>query len=368
MALLFAVTSLSAKEVESVFHLSTQTPYEKEAVLLEVNLTQVDHAKVMLFEFSLAHSPDYAFHQIQLKKFKKYHDLRHHYTYLIYPKKSGEVLLKFNFTTFITDDDKVAYAISGDRDNVKGLQKRDVVVKLDPLKLEVKPLPVGVDLVGDFTLTHTLDKKETKAYDPINLKVVLKGKGFLESFELLKEHQSYRIFTQPPILKTLHTKNGSYASLEWEYAISAKESFVLPKVSLKAFNPQTKKVYTLGFPSYAIKVHQVKEEALLDKVDSPRSAKGVDWSFWSSLFSYVVVFVAGWLMPRDLLKRQKVLAQTPEDMLQEKIKGAKTHKELLKILLLEDSSKFKDAIETLESVVYNGKRIALSKIKDSLRR
>jgi hypothetical protein len=368
VVLLFAVTLLSAKEVETSFHLSTKTPYEKEAVLLEVNLTQVDHAKVMLFEFSLANSPDYEFHQIQLKEFKKYHNLQHHYLYLIYPKKSGEVLVKFNFTTFITDDDKVAYSISGDRDHVKGLEKEDVVVKLAPLKLAVKPLPMGVDLVGDFSLTHTLDKKETKAYDPVNLKVVLKGKGFLKPFELLKPTQAYRIFTQPPKLKTLHTKKGSYSSLEWEYALSAKESFVLPKVRLKAFNPQTKKVYALGFPSYAIKVHPVQEEALLDKVDAPKSAKGIDWNFWSRLFSYVVVFVAGFLMPRDLFQRKKVMAQSREDMLQEKIKEAKSHRALLKILLLEDASKFKDAIETLESVVYNGKKIPLSQIKDSLRR
>jgi len=159
--LFFIVNLLFAKDVATTFHLSNETPYEREAVVLEVNLTQLDQSKVMLFEFSLAKSSDYEFHQIELKKFKKYHDLRHHYIYLIYPKKSGEVFLKFKFTTFITDDDKVAYAISGDRDNVKGLQKKDVVVELAPLKLAVKPLPLGVDLVGDFSLTHTLDKKET---------------------------------------------------------------------------------------------------------------------------------------------------------------------------------------------------------------
>jgi len=366
--LFFIVNLLFAKDVATTFHLSNKTPYEREAVVLEVNLTQLDQSKVMLFEFSLAKSSDYEFHQIELKKFKKYHDLRHHYIYLIYPKKSGEVFLKFKFTTFITDDDKVAYAISGDRDNVKGLQKKDVVVELAPLKLAVKPLPLGVDLVGDFSLTHTLDKKETEAYDPINLKVKLKGKGFLNSFELLKESKSYRIFTQTPKLKTFHTKNSSSSSLEWEYAISAKESFTLPKVSLKAFNPKIKKVYALGFPSYAIKVKQVKEEELLDNVDSPRSSKGIDWSFWSWLFSYVVVFTAGFLMPRDLLKGKKVLAQSSEDVFQEKIKEASSHKALLKILLLEDAHEFKDAIEALESVVYNGEKISLSKIKSSIRR
>jgi len=73
-------------------------------------------------------------------------------------------------------------------------------------------------------------------------------------------------------------------------------------------------------------------------------------------------------MPRDLLKGKKVLAQSSEDVFQEKIKEASSHKALLKILLLEDAHTFKDAIEALESVVYNGKKISLTKIKSSIRR
>jgi len=368
LSLFFIVNILSAKDIAYSFHLSNEKPYEKEAIFLEVNLTQVNKTKVMLFKFSLEKSEDYDFHQVRLKEYENYHDLRHEYTYLIYPKKSGEVFLKFKMIKSITDDDKVAYSISGDRDNVKSLQKKDVVVDLSPLHLEVKPLPKGIDLVGDFTLTHTLDKKETDAYDPVNLKVELKGHGFLKSFELLKKNEAYKIFGQSPKAKIFHSVNGSSSSLVWDYAISAKESFVLPKVSLKALNPHTEKVYDLGFSSYAVKVNQVGVDLLLDKTDFPARSKGIDWEFWSWLFSYVVVFVAGFLMPRDLLKGKRVLAQSSEDILNNKIKEASSHKALLKILLLEDAHKFQDSIEALESVVYNGKKISLTKIKSSIRR
>jgi len=122
----------------------------------------------------------------------------------------------------------------------------------------------------------------------------------------------------------------------------------------------------LGFPSYAIKVKQVKEEELLDNVDSPRSSKGIDWSFWSWLFSYVVVFTAGFLMPRDLLKGKKVLAQSSEDVFQEKIKEASSHKALLQVLLLENDVKFSMPIKTLEEVVYNNGKKSLAEIKKML--
>ena len=363
LSLFLIVNFLYANDVEYSFHISNEKPYEKEAVVLEVNLTQTDPSKVMLFNFSLKASKDYEFHQVGFKEHEKYHDLRHEYVYLIYPKKSSEVLLQFNMTKSITDDDKVAYSISGDRDNVKGLQKEDIVVSLKPLVLTVKALPSNVALIGDFTLTHTLDKQETEAYDPVNLKVKLKGKGYLSSFELLKENGDYRLFTQSPKLKSFHSKNGSNSSLEWDYAISAKESFSLPKVSLKAFNPKTEKVYELGFPSYTVKVNQVDEALLLDNVDSPARSKGIDWDFWSWLFSYVVVFVAGWFMPRDLFKRKKVLVKSEEEILKSKIASSKTHKELLQLLLLENNVKFSKAIKALEGVVYNGEKHSLANIR-----
>ena len=364
---IFFLNLLYANDVNYSFHFSNAEPYEKEAVLLEVNLTQTDSTKVMFFNFSPKTSTDYEFHQVAFKEHEKYHNLRHEYFYLIYPKKSGKILVKFKMIKSITDDEKVAYSISGDRDNIKGLQKKEMVVSLKPLELDVKTLPSEVTLVGDFHLTHKLDKQETEAYDPVNMKVSLKGEGYLETFELFEENQAYHLFSQSPKMKKNYTKSGLNSSLEWDYAISAKKSFSLPKVSIKAFNPKTQKVYSLGFPSYSVKVNEVDEALLLDKVDSPAKSKGIDWEFWSWLFSYVMVFVAGFLLPRDLFKRKKVLEKDSNDVLKEKINEAKSHKELLQILLLENRHDFQEPIRDLESVVYNAKKISLTKIKNSIK-
>ena len=368
LSLIFIVNILYANDVEYSFSISNDKPYEKEAIFLEVNLTQVDHSNVMLFKFSLKASMDYEFHQVGFKEHEKYHDLRHEHLYLIYPKKSGKISLEFKMIKSLTDDDKVAYSISGDRDNVKSLQKEDVDVALKALDLEVKPLPLGVDLVGDFSLVHTLDRQETESYDPVNLRVELKGRGFLSSFKLLEENDAYRLFTQSPKAKNFHTQGGTNSSLIWDYAISAKESFSLPKVSIKAFNPDTEKVYDLGFSSYAVKVNKVDVASLLDSEDYPARSKGIDWDFLSWFFSYLIVFIAGLLMPRDLFKHKKVLERSSEDILRHKIKEAKTHKGLLQVLLVENSDDFKYAIKDLESVVYNAQNISLAEIKNSLRK
>jgi hypothetical protein len=345
------------------FNLSTRTPYVNEATFLELNLTQEDHSKVMMFKFSLKKSEAYTFYQVGFKEHEKYHDLRHEYKYLIYPKKSGSISLEFELIKSLTDDDKVAYAISGDRDNVKGLVKEDIVVNVKPLILAVQELPRGTDLVGDFYLKEKLDKKVTNAFDPVNLQITLKGKGSVDTFEILKKSEHYRRFKQAPKLKVFHTKEGTSTSIEWDYAISSSNNFVLPKVTLKAFNPKSKEVYELVVPSHEIKVNEVSKSSLLDKEDSPLPSKGIDWAFWKWFFSYVFVFLAGVLMPREWFKSKVVMEKRAEDILTEKISATKSHKELLQILLLENNVQFSKAISLLEGVVYNGGKESLSKIK-----
>ena len=354
---------LSGEDMRYEFSLSNEAPYRGEATLLEVNLTQLDHSKVMMFKFNLKQSDAYLFHQVSFKEYEQYHSLHHIYRYLIYPKKSGVVSVKFALIKSITDDDKVAYAISGDRDNVKGLVKEDVAIEVKPLLLKVKSVPKDVDLVGVFTLTHRLEKRETDAFEPVNVNIQLKGEGRLSSFEILKKSRDFTLFMQTPKLKISYSREGTLSSLEWDYALSAKKSFVLPEVVLKAFNPKTEKIYTLSVPKYEISVNGVDASTLLDRVDSPLPSKGVDWDFWRWIFSYLFVFLAGFLMPRDLFKLKRVVESGEEDILAMKIESAETHKALLQILLLENDVKFSEAILLLESTVYHSKNLSLAKIK-----
>ncbi len=92
----------------------------------------------MFFKFSPKKSRDYSFKLLSFIENEEYHNLKHQYRYIIYPLKSGRVDLEFNFIKSITTDEKVAYAISGDRDNVKALSKQDIEVELNLIELNVK--------------------------------------------------------------------------------------------------------------------------------------------------------------------------------------------------------------------------------------
>ncbi|CAA6810030.1 MAG: Unknown protein, partial [uncultured Sulfurovum sp.] len=131
-------------------------------------------------------------------------------------------------------------------------------------------------------------------------------------------------------------------------------------------NPLNEKVYELVLPSYDVKVKQIDEASLLDKEDYPAKSEGIDWSFWSWIFSYVLVFIAGLLMPRDIFRAKKIVEKNDEDLLKSKIAKAKTHKELLQTLLLENDKHFSKSIKALEAVVYNGEQKSLSQIKKNM--
>jgi len=346
-----------AKDIEYNFSMDNQTPYKKEPIILDVNITQLNHSEVMLFKFYPQKSDSYIFSQIYFKEDDKYHSLKHEYKYRIYPLKDGNISISFNMIKSVTTDNSVAYAISGDRDNIKSLVKTDTDEDIAPLVLNVKPTPKDTDLVGDFKLSYTIDKTNTKSYEPIYLHIELKGRGYLEPFEIIPKDKTNHIFSQKPKV----TQN----SIVWDYAISSKESFVLSKVTLNCFNPKTKQSYKLTIPSKNIEVKNINSSSLVDKENTPPPFKGIDWSWIGWLFSYIIVFLSGFFMPRDILqKRFKRVDKSFDD----KIASIKTDKELLKFLLSYNSSKYSEAIKLLERVVYNKESISLGKIRDIIRR
>jgi hypothetical protein len=78
----------------------------------------------------------------------------------------------------------------------------------------------------------------------------------------------------------------------------------------------------------------------------------------------MTVFLAGFLVPRDILKRE--WGKKVSDVLVDEVAKARSHKELLKVLLARHNVNDKEVIGLLEDTVYRGKKVALSSIKKML--
>jgi len=363
---ILSITVTYADDFTSKFTLSTTAPYAKEAVIMKLDLVQTDHSKVMFFKFSPKKSDDYEFYRLDIKEEDAYHAAKVHYTYLIYPKRTGDITITFDLIKMVTTDEKVAYSFSGDRDNIKGLNKKDIPVDLPPLKLRVKPLPKGTLIVGDFSLKRTIKKREAKSFEPLPLTITIKGNGYPPILtSIIPNSENFILFKETPITHSVKSIQGTSSSVTYPMALSAKQSFDLPIIKLKAFNPKTEKSYDLTIPKEHFTVTKPDQGMLLDKVDSPKPLQS-DWSWLGTLLGYFIVFVAGLLTAKSFKWSPRRKQKPTVDAITEEIQAVNDPKELLALLIATDAGRYINAIEKLEESLYGKKKYDLKRIKKEL--
>ncbi len=363
---LLSITVVYADDFSSKFTLSTATPYVKEAVIMKLDLVQTDHSKVMFFKFSPKKSDDYEFYRLNIKEEDAYHAAKVYYTYLIYPKRAGDIAITFDLIKMVTTDEKVAYSFSGDRDNIKGLNKKDIPVELPPLKLRVKPLPKGTLIVGDFTLEQMLKKREAKSFEPLPFTITIKGNGYPPILTgIIPDSEEFTLFKETAITHSSRSIQGTKSSVTYPMALSAKQSFHLPAITLKAFNPKTEKSYNLTIPKEHFTITQPDQSTLLDKIDSPKPLQS-NWSWLGTLLGYLIVFVAGFLTAKSFKWSPRRKQKSTVDAITEEIQAVNDPKELLALLIATDARRYKNAIEKLEESLYGKKKYDLKRIKKEL--
>ena len=364
--LLYGTTIAYGGDFTYKFSLSSSAPYVKEAVIMKLDLVQTDHSKVILFKFTPKKSDDYTFHRLDMKEEDAYHAAKVHYTYLLYPKRSGEIKIHFKLIEMVTTDEKVAYSFSGDRDNVRGLNKTDIPIDLPPLKLQVKPLPKGTQLVGNFTLDYKIQKEHAEAFEPIPFTVTIKGTGYPPVMHtMIPKQEKFTLFKEAPIIHSSRSIRGTQSSVIYPYAISAGESFDLPALVIKAFDPKTRKSYELGIPKKHFVIKKPAISTLVDKTDTPKPLQN-NWGWLYNLLGCLIVFAAGFMSAKLIKWGHFAKPVLHPDSLSEEIRHAADHKALLALLVATDSKRYKESIEKLEKHLYGKKNISLKQIKKAL--
>lgn len=144
-------------------------------------------------------------------------------------------------------------------------------------------------------------------------------------------------------------------------AFSSSKDFSLPSIVLKAFNPKNQHAYTLTVPAQDFDVKKVSVNHLIDKVNSPKVLE-TDWSWLENLFTYLLVFIAGYFTSL-LLKWRKKKHIKEVNPLKSKIQNTKDAKALLQLLLANKSYRLESCIIQLENSLYGNAKISLSKVK-----
>jgi hypothetical protein len=241
----------------------------------------------------------------------------------------------------------------------------DTPVTVEPVTLHVNPLPKNTQLVGDFSLTYKIKTHEATAYEALPVMIEIKGEGYLPKLDnIVKQNQDYTLFKEQPQIKSVKSDQTMFHTVTYHLALSAKKSFTLPAIQLKAFNPVSRKSYILEVPEQNFKVTVVPDERLLDKTDMPMPLGKTDWSWLGTLLGYIVVFTAGFLTAKSVQWQKKEKKKPSAFSVQ--VAQADDPKTLLTLLVAEDSQKYAEIIEKLDAHIYGKKSLNLKEIKKEL--
>lgn len=251
---------------------SKKTVYEQEELVATITL----YHRGNVLEIEDAKMPEYKgfiSKDIQLKREEqpgtdvvngvKYQTFKLKQT-ILYPQKSGPIEIEKGQLTAI-----IQVPTGGQRrgfwgfDDIFNTMKRvRKIIPIEGTKIEVKALPSEGkpadfnNAVGSFKMESDISKTETKAYEPITIKVKISGTGNIKyvkspTFEFPSDFDTY-----PP--KENQKVNGNSGTREIDYLVIPRHAgtFEIPAATFSYFDLNTRKYNTLKTKAFTLNVEK----------------------------------------------------------------------------------------------------------------
>lgn len=261
------------------------------------------------------------------------------YEFVAFVKEPMVIDFSFDVLMKKTTQDSIDNTVLG-RDNVEKEEFTTKHIKLESLKVQVEE--TNSSLLGDFTLIVESDKTNIKAYEPYHLKITIQGRGDFQALKPIEfKIDGVKVFQDKPIEDLKLTKDGYEGSWNQSFAFTSEKDFKIPDVKIEYFDIKTKSLKSMVVKSISVKVSPAFEkEELLDKEPDK-------WKFNFDFIYYILTFIAGFLVAK--IKFKKKLHNSKHEVFIQKVKNAKSLNELSMLLILEDSTRYKNLISDIES-------------------
>jgi hypothetical protein len=235
--------------------------------------------------------------------------------YTLIPKSSGKLIIP-PINLYI-ESIPLSYQKVYNRN--KYLEKIDV--KSKALELDVRPLPEGISISGEYKLVAMVDKKEVDSGQPIRFSLTLEGRGNLESLEFFK-------------LKIPHTTIYSESSKELtkNFTIVSDRNYTIPPVTLKYYNALSRSIEFIDTPNFAIEVRS----------DVPIKTENYAWFWYGLLIVLFLLLCCYWfyITPRNPLIKSLKQSNSKEELLRRVVPYMEKSKNLKRLIFkLETSDK-----------------------------
>ncbi len=223
------------------------------------------------------------------------------------------------------------------------------------LDMKVKPLPKGVELVGNFSIKATVDKTEINSNEALNVVVEVDGIGNLEDIKSFKPYiDGVSVFDEKIVIKD--------DKLSQKMAFVADKDFTIPSFSLKYFDTKTSEMKTIQTQSIDIKVKGAKAQVPLrvrrakDSKEKPQKVE-TQINYESSNLLLFISFIVGlacgiivmFLKPWKFKTKDKTLNIKDDKAL------------LMKLLPHKDDEEVQAIVDILENNIYSDKKINIDK-------
>jgi len=185
------------------------------------------------------------------RQIRKGNVIIHELKYLLFPNKIG----KLHITPAQVKVGLKDLNSANDPFGIFGAPIKWYSIRSNSLSIDVKKLPVSADLVGDFTISANVNKREVRANKPVNYTLEIVGSGNLEDFIDPKfDIPGVTVYSDDAKVNSQYINGKLQSSYKKSYVFISDRDFIIPKVSLSVFNPKTKKLKRISTKEIKIKV------------------------------------------------------------------------------------------------------------------
>ena len=289
--------------------------------------------------------------------------------YKLFPQKSGSYTIPSLTATVGEQTKQQRRGGFFDDPFFGGQQLRWQKVYSNASKIEVKALPNGLEVYGNYAITATVDSKKVHANKPVNLTINIKGEGNIDDIKKFDLTLPNVItYADEPKISSEIVHNIYEGEFNQKIALIGDQNFTIPSLELAYFDKNSKKVKhlttepieieviggttnnTLTKPA-TIEVSPAQQIHATPTAEVKTEIKVVKEDAYVKYLFLLIGFLLG-LALAFALNHFKNRTVTPENNMVKAIKKAKDDKALFN-LLLPHANHHKEVAEALNKLEKN---------------
>ena len=226
--------------------------YMGEPFLLYVDVVEPGTGEISRIEYNPPKFGDFIAKSLGgEKQYHKNGKVVHELTYLLIPQKPGkQKILPASGRVGIRSLNQ-----AGDPFGIFGDAISWTNIRSSSLDINVLPVPVDTDLIGDFKVSAKVDKSVVEANKPVNYTLTIEGRGSLDTIDdPVFKIPGVTVYSDDAKV-SMELRGGlPYSRYVKKYAFISDRSFTIPSLKLKEFDYSTKKSKLLSTKSFDITV------------------------------------------------------------------------------------------------------------------